>query len=178
MQDNVGIAFTVQALSNSNMNDITIPLGINANQGQNITFSIAESDIPGSINIYLEDRLNNIFTLLNNNDYSFTADTNLSSTGRFYLRFESDALSIVEQSLEGLQIYADATNKAININGQLHSRTNFNIYDINGRILTTKPLEITSTYQSIDVSQLSTGIYIVELISNTNEKRIEKLIIK
>ncbi len=178
VQDNVGIAFTVQALSNSNMNDITIPLGINANQGQNITFSIAESDIPGSINIYLEDRLNNIFTLLNNNDYSFTADTNLSSTGRFYLRFESDALSIVEQSLEGLQIYADATNKAININGQLHSRTNFNIYDINGRILTTKPLEITSTYQSIDVSQLSTGIYIVELISNTNEKRIEKLIIK
>ena len=145
------------------MNDVTIPLGLNVSQGQEVTFSITESDILDSIRIYLEDRSNNTITLLNTSDYSFTPDVNLTGTGRFYLIFEGDALGTTEQSLERLHIYADADNKTIVINGQLLSHTNSKLYDIHGRLVRTTALDPTSSNQIIDTSQLSTGIYIIQL---------------
>ncbi|WP_296384926.1 T9SS type A sorting domain-containing protein [Winogradskyella sp.] len=178
VQNSIGTDFAVQALSHTDMNDVTIPIGVNANQGQEVTFSITQSDVPQSIDIYLEDRFNNTFTLLNTNDYNFTADVNLSGTGRFYLKFEGDALSTNEQPLEELHIYADAYNKAIVINGQLLSSTNFKLYDIHGRLVRTKELDITSSNQIIDTSQLSTDIYILELIDNNNQRRVQKVVLK
>ncbi len=179
LQGNTGIALAIQALSNTDMNDVTVPLGLNASQGQAITFSIAESDIPDSISIYLEDRSNNTTILLNTNDYSFTPDSNLTGTGRFYLIFEGDdALGTTEQSLEGLHIYADADNKTIVINGQLLSHTNSKLYDIHGRLVRTAELDVASFNQILDTSQLSTGIYILELVDDANQKRVQKVVIK
>jgi len=39
-------------------------------------------------------------------------------------------------------------------------------------------LDISKTIQAIDVAHLSTGIYIVELMSSDNTKYIEKLVIR
>jgi hypothetical protein len=178
LQDNTGIALAIQALSDTDMNEVTVPLGLNASQGQEVTFSIIESDIPEFINIHLEDRSNNTFTLLNTNNYSFTPDTNLTGTGRFYLIFEGDALGTTEQSLEGLHIYADADNKTIVINGQLLSNTNFKLYDIHGKLVITNALEVASSNQIIDTSQLSTDIYILELVDDTNQRHVQKVVIK
>ncbi len=178
LEGNTGIALAIQALSNTDMNDVTIPLGLNASQGQDVTFSITESDILDSIRMYLEDRSNNTITLLNTTDYSFTPDVNLTGTGRFYLIFEGDALGTTEQSLERLHIYADADNKTIVINGQLLSHTNSKLYDIHGRLVRTTALDVTSSNQIIDTSQLSTGIYILELVDDTNQKRAQKVVIK
>ncbi len=178
LQDNTGIPLAIQALSNTDMNDVTVPLGINSSQGQEVTFSIVESDIPQFINIYLEDRSNNTFTLLNTNNYSFTADNNLTGTGRFYLTFEGDALGTPKQPLEGLHIYADADNKTVVINGQLLSNTNFKLYDIHGRLVRTTELDVASSNQVIDTSQLSANIYVIELVDDANQKRVQKVVIK
>ncbi len=178
LQDNTGIPLAIQALSNTDMNDVTVPLGLNASQGQEVTFSIVESDIPQFINIHLEDRSNNTFTLLNTANYSFTPDANLTGTGRFYLIFEADALGTTEQSLEGLHIYADADSKTIVINGQLLRNTNSKLYDIHGRLVRTTELDVASSNQIIDTSQLSTDIYILELVDDANQKRVQKVVIK
>jgi len=178
LQDNTGIALAIQALSDTDMNDVTVPLGLNTSQGQEVTFSIVESDIPEFINIHLEDRSNNTFTLLNTNNYSFTPDTNLTGTGRFYLIFEGDALGTTEQSLEGLHIYTDADNKTIVLNGQLLSNTNFKLYDIHGKLVRTNALDVASSNQIIDTSQLSTDIYILELVDETNQRYVQKVVIK
>lgn len=177
IEDNSGSNLAIQALGSDDINNATIALGINALQGQEVTVSLSESTLPDATKVYLEDTLTNTFTLLTDQDYAFTAISDISGIGRFYLRLELAALSITKQELEGLNIYANATKKAIVIEGQVQVNTNFELYDLNGRILKSDRLDSNSTLQSIDVSQLTEGIYIIKLISNDNEKRTQKLII-
>jgi hypothetical protein len=177
-QENLGVAMAIQALDNNDLNSVVVSLGIHASQGQDVTVSISEITLPNLIDIYLEDTVINTFTLLNDNNYTFTPQNNLSGTGRFYLRFENGVLSTIEQSLENLTIYTNAAQKTIVIEGQLQGDTDYRLYDLNGRIIDIKTLDITRTNQSIDVAQLSIGIYIVELTSDNSEKRIQKVIIQ
>jgi len=177
VENNSGIPFAVQAFDPDSMYDVVIPLGVNASQGQELTLSILETDMPDDINIYLEDTADNSFTLLNTNDYIFTADDNLNGTGRFYLRFSVDVLSIFESNLDTITIYAASKTKTIHVNGELQSKTKAKLYDVNGRLIFTNELKSNSSRQIIDVSHLTAGIYIIELDSQTNARRIEKLII-
>jgi hypothetical protein len=178
VQNNDGTAFAIQTLSQNDMENVIIPLGVNANQGQEITISIFETDIPDSISIYLEDTLNNTLTLLNSDDYVFTTNSDLSGGGRFYLRFQAVGLSTPESLKENISIRFNNRDKTVEITGQIENTTHLKLYDINGRTIISDSLDISSTIQTIDVSNLTGGIYIVELISNINDKRIEKLIIK
>lgn len=178
VQDNTGVPIALQALNANDISNVVIPLGVNANANEVLTFSILESTLQSSVNVYLEDVVTNTVVLLNSGDYTITPPTNISGTGRFYLRFNTNVLSTVEQPLETLDIFANATDKTIVISGQLYSDTDFNLYDISGRVVNSMPLDASSIRQSVDVSKLSTGVYIVELVSENNEKRIEKLIIK
>jgi len=176
--NDVGTPFAIQALSHTSMNDITVSLGVNASQGQEITISILETDMPDDIEIYLEDTANNSFTLLNINDYVFTADSNISGIGRFYLRFNGDALNTIESTLEELIIFTDTSEKSIVIAGKLQSETKIKLYDIRGRAILVDNLDISNTRQVLNVSHLNTGIYIIELEGETTEKRIQKLVIR
>jgi hypothetical protein len=178
VQNNTGIAFAVQALSDTDMNNITVPLGINASQGQEILLSIAETDIPQSINIYIEDRETNTLTLLNENTYSFTAATNLSGTGRFFVKFEADALSTIEQTLDRLKIYSDSSNHTLVIKGALDSDTELRLFDINGRLINYLVLDEMTTKHTLNIGELDTGVYIVKLKNKNSESFTQKIIIQ
>ncbi|MBU2929053.1 T9SS type A sorting domain-containing protein [Winogradskyella psychrotolerans] len=178
IEGDANLALAIQALHNDSMGNVVVPLGVNANQGEELTFSIIESDMSDSTNMYLEDMVNNTVTLLNTTDYVLTPVTDLSGTGRFYLRFENTTLSTVESTFESVKIYTDNTAKTVNINGQLQNTTQAKLFDINGRLILTNVLNAHNTNQSIDVSQLTSGVYIVQLNDNSNESRVEKLIIK
>ncbi|WP_299362096.1 PQQ-dependent sugar dehydrogenase [Winogradskyella sp.] len=173
-----GLPFAIQALAETALGNVVIPLGINASQGQQITLSIAETDLPSSINVYLEDTLNNTFTLLNDNNHQFILDSDISGDGRFYLRFEGSSLSISESPIDQLEIFTNQSDKTIVINGQLPHATDFKLYDITGKLIISNSLDITSIRQVIDVNSVVTGVYILELNNSANQKRIEKLIIK
>ena len=58
------------------------------------------------------------------------------------------------------------------------NKTKAKLFDIHGRVISTHILNTTETRQSIDVSHLSSGIYILELESNTSQRRIKKLVIQ
>ncbi|MDB9782482.1 PQQ-dependent sugar dehydrogenase [Winogradskyella sp.] len=178
VEENTGTPMAIQALGQDDMNNVVIPLGIHAAQGETITVAITEMSIPSTVNVYLEDTDNNTFTLLNTNTYSFVADTDMLNAGRFFLRFETSALNLNEQSLDGLNIYTNQAEKTIVIKGQLQKATDLKLFDIHGRVVTTQKLETTNTIQVINVSNLTTGIYIVQLENEQNQKRIQKLIIK
>lgn len=177
VEDNTGAFMAIQALGTSDINNTTIALGINALQGQEITVSLSESTLPNATEVYLEDTLTNTFTLLSDHDYTFTALSDISGVGRFYLRLEANALSLEQQNLDRLSIYKKPNEKAIVIEGQLQTQTRFALYDLNGRVLMNNTLDSSTTIQSIDVDHLTTGIYIIKLISNANKKRTQKLII-
>ena len=176
VQDNTGVDLAIQSLAYNDLgSNVIIPIGINVPQGQQVTVSIADSTVPEYITVYLEDRLTNTFTLLNSSDYVFTPNSNLNDVGRFYLRFMDNTLSLGANDLDVLQIYA--LNKTLFINGLLNSATSVGLYDIQGRKVLSSGLESETTNNSMDVSNVSTGVYIVKL-SNGSQEKTQRVIIK
>ncbi|NRD20087.1 T9SS type A sorting domain-containing protein [Winogradskyella eckloniae] len=178
VEDNTGVALAIQALNPDSMYDAVIPLGVNASQGQEITISITETDMPDTVEIYLDDTENSTSTLLTDMDYVFTTDSDISGTGRFYLRYSSDALNIDNTTLDELNIISNNSNDTIEIKGQLYNDTKAELYDINGRLILESALNSKSTTQILDVKYLIPGIYVIALNDNTNVRHSEKLIIK
>lgn len=177
-QNNTGVDMAIQSLAYEALtSDMMIPVGINVPQGQQVTVSIAESNLPSNINVFLEDNVSGAITLLNANDYVFTANINLKDTGRFFLQFSDQTLSTPETSINGLQIFAAATTKALFIKGQLSSATTVDLYDIQGRLVLSSNLEGSSNSNQVDLSSLATGVYIVKL-NNATQQKTQKVILK
>ncbi|WP_323786927.1 T9SS-dependent choice-of-anchor J family protein [Psychroserpens sp.] len=171
VQDNVGKPMALQALNSSNLSDVTIALGVNANQGEQITFSISDMTLPASVNVYLEDVVENTLTLLNNSDYVMTPSTALSGTGRFFLRASEDALSTLDNSLDMLNIFAVNASDELVISGQLaEENTMLNLYDIQGRLVLSTKLNDSILQNRIDVSSVNAGVYIVTVQNNSQEQ--------
>lgn len=165
--DNVGIDMAIQSLSNSDLNDVVIPLGINALQGQQIEIGIESSNLPETINVYLEDNLTNIWTLLNNGNYLFTPANQLSGTGRFFIHVTNSTLDVEENMLNGLQIYVPATTRTIRVQGQLSDNVSVFVYDMQGRQVLRSELDMATTSQEINANMLSSGVYIVKVDQGT-----------
>jgi len=177
VEDNMNVPFATQALGKNDYNDTTVALGVNANMGEQLTFSIAQSTLPAEIEVYLDDTITSTSTLLNASDYIITPDSNLNGTGRFYLRFSNSALSLPENNLDNITIYTNPANRTINISGQIEAGTMAKIYDIQGRLVKTEVLSSNVTLHSIDGNALHAGVYIVEL-SHDNQRKSEKLILR
>ncbi|MFD2917475.1 T9SS type A sorting domain-containing protein [Psychroserpens luteus] len=177
VEENNNVPFGIQAVGETDYNDVTIPLGVSANQGEQLTFNISETTIPSTVEVYLDDTIENTSTLLNSGDYILTPTTNLSGTGRFFLRFIDNSLNIQENNFDDLEVFASKDTKEIIINGQLSQKAIIEVFDIQGRLIMTSNLNSTQSQNRIDVSNVNTGIYIIKLQSNNTEKT-QKLVIE
>lgn len=177
VEDNVGTPFIIQTLGDTDYGDTTVALGVNAFQGEQLTFSISTNTLPATVDVYLDDTVASTSTLLNSEDYVMTPATDLSGTGRFYLRFMDSSLSVTENNLNDLVIYTNQGDRTIVIAGPVTGNTLANVYDMQGRLVRTQQLDTTATLQTITASELGTGIYIVEL-HNTNGSITKKIILK
>ena len=129
-------------MNSLDISDVTIPLGVNAVAGEELRFSIAESTLPANVQVFLDDTVANTTTLLNDSDYVITPASDLSGTGRFFLRTSEDALSTIENSLDYLDIYTLKASDELVVNGQLLSNnTMLNLYDIAGRLVLSTKLD-------------------------------------
>nr|WP_321246895.1 T9SS type A sorting domain-containing protein [uncultured Psychroserpens sp.] len=176
VENNFGLDLGIQAVNYDAVNNVIIPLGVNANQGEQLTISILENDIPEGIDMYLEDTVNNTFTLLNTSDFIITPSTNISGTGRFFLRFSAEALSTSEENFETIQIYTTTAPKTLFIKGVLDNDTTIEIYDIQGRVILNSKLDTRNDSNQIDISGFTTGVYVVKL-NNGIQQKSQKVII-
>jgi hypothetical protein len=178
IEDNTGIPFAVQASNPDSINSIIVPLGVNASQGQEITISIISSDLSDTVDVFLEDTSNNTSTQLTTNNFIITPNADLSGTGRFFLRFESESLTQNESTLDAFDIYMNDREKAIIIFGDPLNVITAKLFDINGRIVSSHNLRSTLSRRTIDTSLLSPGIYVIELRGDSNERLVKKLVIR
>lgn len=177
VEGNEGIDLFNQSLPYANLTDVVVPLVVNLNPNEQITFSLnSGSVLPESIDVLLEDTVENTFTLLNSGDYTITPSTVLSGSGRFFLRFAENALSTAENELDTLFIFANA-NKQIVISGLLDTTSTAQVYDLQGRMVMSQTLDPNVSPQSINASALTSGVYIVE-VSNGTLSKIQKLILR
>ena len=178
VENSAGLDMSIQSVSFNDLNNsLIIPLGINATQGEQITVSMPNNTLSTDVEVYLEDNLTNTFTLLNSNDYSFTTGDNLSGIGRFYLRFEAEALDVIDNELSTLLVYTSDSPKQIFIEGLLENTTKAILYDIQGREVLSQLLDVDKNLQLIDVNDLSSGVYVIHLQSTTRSIS-RKIIIK
>ncbi len=177
VEEDAGRAIGVQSIGNTELSDVIIPLGVHVPDGEQVTFNISERTLADNVEVYLEDRQTNTFTLLNTSVYTFTADTDLSGIGRFYLRFSQSTLGITDTDFDGITIFNVNASQTININGQLDLDSEFIIYDLQGRLVKQVTLLSSSNSHQVDASKLNAGVYIVKL-KNRNQEKTQKLIIK
>ncbi|WP_299125874.1 RICIN domain-containing protein [uncultured Winogradskyella sp.] len=177
VQDNSGLPIALQALNPSDLINTIIPLGVNANQGEQLTFSISESTLPNNVEVYLEDNVANTVTLLNSGDYSLTPNVDLSGAGRFYLRISSSSLSVNNNAFDNIRIYTTDDTKSLYIKGSLVEDSAMYLYDVKGRLVLNKELNYRNELNTIDISMIGTGVYFVKLF-NDSQSKTTKLLIK
>lgn len=80
----------IQALPDTNMEELLIPVGFayNRSGGGEVTFSLNNMQLPAGTRPVLEDKSTGVFTDLSQNDYTVFLPANAPATGRFYLHME------------------------------------------------------------------------------------------
>ena len=105
--------------------------------------------------------------------------SDLSDAGRFYIHLTADTLSNEEVNTSLLNAYKGVDNNYITIEGlatQLTS-TEVSLYNILGTKVMDTTLDNTTNTQMVSTNGLSTGIYVLKLVSGENQLT-KKLIIK
>jgi len=173
--DSQGKNYQVQSLPPNNYENTIIPVGVNAESGTFITIGASTSNFPSGINIYLEDKQDNTFTLLEADaNFSTTLENSLSGIGRFYLHTTSTSLSVNDLTTSNnLSIY-NTNRENLRIAGVQNGTATIQLYNILGKELLRTSFEGNGV-NDITLPNLANGVYIIKLATEngtTNKKII------
>ncbi|MBG7611526.1 lamin tail domain-containing protein [Polaribacter sp. BAL334] len=170
VSENVGVKYAIQSLPNSDLETMIVPVGIKAAAGKEITFTADAMNLPGDTKVFLEDRLTNIITRLDeaNSSYKVTLNDALNGTGRFFLHTKaSGVLSTDEVALQNTSIYA-INNSTLRVVGLPSGNANVKMYTILGKQVMQTSFSSTGV-KDISLPKLATGMYIIQLETATGK---------
>ncbi|WP_158840540.1 T9SS type A sorting domain-containing protein [Polaribacter sp. L3A8] len=176
VSNNQGKKLAIQTLPDANYDSMEIPVGIKAAAGKEITFSLNASNFNDDLKIFLEDRLTNTFTPLNeaNSTYKVTLSKNLDGIGRFYIHTTNSTLSIDgTATLENTSIYK-LDNTTLRIAGLPQGNANIKLYSMLGKQVVKTAFTSNGT-KDIALPLLAKGVYLVKL--ETEKGKLNKKII-
>lgn len=176
LNDNEGRKYQIQTLPNSDYKNMIIPIGLNVDAGKEIAFSAEALNLPSDIKVFLEDRITNTFTRIDevNSSYKITSLEFLNGTGRFYLHTKtSSVLSSDTEILNSVSIYK-TSNTNLKIAGLNQGQAVVSLFNILGEQVMQNSFEA-STSNNITLPNLAIGIYVVKL--QTSKGNITKKII-
>lgn len=177
VENSSGKNFTIQSVPKSDIENLKIPLHIKAYKSDVVTFTLEKHDFPEAIHTYLEDRLLNTFTKLDdeNSNYQITLEDNLNAIGRFFIHTSANTLSSEHYTENTIKIFK-TDKKTLRISGLKNTPTSIKIYDVLGKsIIVTKTKNL--SHKDIDLSNLKTGFYLVYL-ENNNDKIQKKIVVE
>ncbi len=159
MQDN-GIGFALQCFPTDDFESVTVPIELKSTSST-VEFSVESNNLPSNIKVYLEDKQDNSFNLLNE-DQTYTAEVNIGeNSGRFYLHTSLQALDQLSELTEGeYDIVPNLQNSSLTIKGVLGGEFFVKVYDISGKLVFEKQI----TSNEVFLPYMGTGIYVVKLI--------------
>jgi hypothetical protein len=169
VSNNEGKNLAIQTLPNTNYENMLVPVGIHAEAGKEITFSLNAFNFAADLKIFLEDSVTNTYTRLDeaNSTYKITTTEALNGIGRFYLHTSRSSLSVNEVvGLENVSIYkTDA--RTLRIAGlQNNSNTNVTLFNLTGKQVFNTSFK-SNGVKDIAVPKLATGVYVVKLKTDT-----------
>ena len=161
-----GIGMGINAMSIDDMSNVIVPLVVHQQAGITLKIQIANSTIPEDINVYLEDTVENTFTLLTNERFELLAQTTLSGVGRFFLHFTTNVLSTDTVSSTSLvTVYKGKGNTYITVEGlqQFSQPANLTLYNILGMKILSRKIQNPSQKEMLSTVGMSTGVYILKV---------------
>ena len=164
-QDN-GVGIGINAMPADAMRNAIVPLVIHQQAGISLKIQIANSTIPEDINVYVEDTVENTFTLLTNEGFELLAKTTLSGMGRFYLHYTTSTLSTdTVSSTSLLTAYKGKGNTYITVEGlqQFLAPANLILYNVLGMKILSRKIQSPSQKETLSTVGLKTGVYIVKV---------------
>ena len=173
-----GNDYGIQSLPHNDFEKIVVPLGIKAISGSMITITGEKKNFPEAINVYIEDKEEETFILLDTSShFTTTLSTDLNGIGRFYIHTASKTLNTNYFDLKNnVSINACSKNKLC-INGIKNGAVKVRIYDILGKQVLMASFEGNSVNNISLPSNLNEGVYIVQLITE-KETLVKKIRMK
>ena len=132
-------------------------------------------NLPADIKVFIEDRLKNNFTRLDEakSEYTVTLTETLNGVGRFYLHTAKRVLSLEDLILNSVRIYT-IDSSTLKITGLPQGKTSFYVFDILGKEMISTLFK-TNGDKEISLSKLASGIYIIKI--QTEKGAISKKLI-
>ena len=164
-QDN-GIGMGINAMPVDAMSNVIVPLAINQEANIALEIQIANSTIPEDINVYIEDTVENTFTLLTNESFALLTQTTLSGAGRFYLHFTTGVLSIDTVSSSSLvSAYKGKGDAYISLEGlqQFSQPAKLTLYNVLGMKILSKTIKNASQKELLSTIGVKKGVYILKV---------------
>lgn len=154
---------------------LIIPVGLVLPANSDFKFSVTAKNLPKDVNIYLEDKKQGTFILLENEGISdtFTSKEKLKESGRFYLHTLKETLHVEDFDLLNINIYT--SHQKIHFSGLPEGKNSVQMYNLLGKKIVNKALENSETY--ISTENMAKSVYIVEVKTEKGTKR-KKLIIQ
>ena len=177
VSDSEGVDYDIQSLPPDNYENMVIPIGINAISGTEISIEASTVEFPEGMNIYLEDKEDDSFTLLDGDaNFTTTLANDLNGIGRFYLHTTTGSLSADDLSMNNnISIY-NSSRDNLRIVGVQNGTAKVQLYNILGKEVFSNIFEGAGV-NDIQLPSLSEGLYIVNL-STANGKTNKKIIIQ
>lgn len=176
VSDNEGENLGIQTLPKENYASMVIPVGVKADTGKEISFSVDLVDFPSYLKVFIEDRETNTFTRLDedNDSYKIALSESLNGIGRFYLHVTENALNIKSnETTDNISVYSiDKTT--LKITGLPQGDTNVKLFNILGKQLKEIAFN-TKGVETVSLPNFSEGVYIVKI--KTEKGKLNKKII-
>jgi hypothetical protein len=166
--DKQGEKLAIQTLDKDDTSIIS--LGVIANVGKEITFSLENENLGDDISIYLEDKLTGAFINVSETTYKATITEEAQTVGRFYIHTTESSLSSENLNVNNISIYQSSLNE-ITIKG-LTDEATFTMFSITGQ----KVLETRVRFNEqakVRLPSLNSGVYIIRVsdgVHQTNRK--------
>ncbi len=177
VEESQGKKYQVQSLPLSDLESSIIPVGVTVEAGKTATFSIENTNVPSNINVYIEDKQDNSFTLLEEDaNFSFTPENNLDGIGRFYIHTTTSSLSADDFGFNNtLSIYT-SSRENLRVVGVQNGTANIQLYNILGKEVLKSSFEGNGV-NDIALPKLNSGVYIVKIATETGTTN-KKIIIQ
>ena len=162
--DKQGEKLAIQTLDKDDTS--IIPVGVIANVGKEMTFSLKSENLGDDVSIYLEDKLTGAFINVSETTYQATITEEAQSVGRFYIHTTEASLSTESLNENNISIYKSSLNE-ITIKG-LTDEATFKMFSITGQ----KVLETMVRFNEqakVRLPSLNSGVYIIRVSDGVHQ---------
>lgn len=154
------------------------PLGFKNNVPATFKIKVADFVNFNEVNVYLFDKDSDTYHDIKNSEYELTLPAGINNS-RFEVTFTNDALGLPPLSADTFDIVQNNDTQKVSIaNPKMLELKSVSLYDLGGKLIFSKANLGSRTNYQFSTSGISDAIYIVKIVTATNEDFGRKITVR